>query len=644
MSSINRPHRKKPLLSYTSVQLGVQTVNMEVGALCIKLLVHVLFLLCAHVQDVDSLILHLEPNRLQFFEYESLIFHCEGSHDSTGLKIVHRSKGELLRCKTTVTSKRSSCTIPNIFPQDSGQYWCESRDGKRSDIIHITVTAGDVILESPISVVEGEAVTLCCRHKTTSTNLSADFYKDGRLIRTSSTGNLSIPSVSKRDEGFYKCISGGRESAESLMAVQVDPVILESPISVVEGEAVTLRCRRKTTSSNLSADFYKDGHLIRRSSTGNMSIPSVSKHDEGFYKCISGGRESAESLMAVQDGPVILESPISVVEGETVTLRCRHKATSTNLSADFYKDSHLIRTSSTGNLSIPSVSKRDEGFYKCISGGRESAESLMAVQVDPVILESPISVVEGETVTLRCRRKTTSSNLSADFYKDGHLIRTSSTGNMSIPSVSKHDEGFYKCISGGRESAESLMAVQDGPVILESPISVVEGETVTLRCRRKTTSSNLSADFYKDGHLIRTSSAGNMSIPSVSKRDEGFYKCISGGRESAESLMAVQDNQGENVSSFSTPWIVTTVLSILLLLVGLLHFGKYIQNKVTVEARRVAADAPSDQAMYAAITKDRTKREQGVSRTMTATVHSAGTNRPLTQEPLYSLIQSQRDG
>uniref|UniRef100_A0A3Q3FPE2 Ig-like domain-containing protein n=1 Tax=Labrus bergylta TaxID=56723 RepID=A0A3Q3FPE2_9LABR len=168
----------------------------------------------------DSLILRLEPNRLQFFEYESLIFHCEGSHDPTGLKIVHRSKGELLKCNTTVTSKRSSCTIPNIFPEDSGQYWCESRDGKRSNIIHITVTVDPVILESPISVVEGEAVTLRCRHKTTSSNLSADFYKDGRLIRRSSTGNLSIPSVSKRDEGFYKCISGGRESAESLMAVQ----------------------------------------------------------------------------------------------------------------------------------------------------------------------------------------------------------------------------------------------------------------------------------------------------------------------------------------------------------------------------------------------------------------------------------------
>nr|XP_029137317.1 low affinity immunoglobulin gamma Fc region receptor II-like isoform X5 [Labrus bergylta] len=458
MSSINRLHRKKPLLRYTSVQLGVQTVNMEVAVLCIKLLVHVLFLLCAHVQDVDSLILRLEPNRLQFFEYESLIFHCEGSQDSTGLKIVHRSKGELLRCKTTVTSKRSSCTIPNIFPQDSGQYWCESRDGKRSDIIHINVTDG--------------------------------------------------------------------------------PVILESPISVVEGETVTLRCRHKTTSTNLSADFYKDGHLIRRSSTGNLSIPSVSKRDEGFYKCISGGRESAESLMAVQDGPVILESPISVVEGEAVTLRCRHKATSSNLSADFYKDGRLIRRSSAGNMSIPSVSKRDEGFYKCsISGGRESAESLMAVQVDPVILESPISVVEGEAVTLRCRHKTTSSNLSADFYKDGRLIRRSSTGNLSIPSVSKRDEGFYKCISGGRESAESLMAVQES----------------------------------------HQESRASSDLPFIIFR---------------------------NV-------LPVVMMALLLVLLGRFHCGK-LRGKPT---------------------------EQGVSRVMTATVHSAGTNQPLTQEPLYSLIQ-----
>ncbi|XP_029136318.2 low affinity immunoglobulin gamma Fc region receptor III-A-like [Labrus bergylta] len=193
---------------------------MAVSALNIRPLICVLFLLCAHVQDVDSLILRPEPNMLQFFEYESLTFHCEGSYDSTGLKIVHRSKGELQTCETPVTSKRSSCSINTLYLDENGQYWCESGDGKTSDIIYITVTAGPVILESPISVVEGEDVTLRCRNKTTSHN-PADFYKDGRLIGRSFTENMTIPGVTKRDEGLYKCtISGGGESAESRMAVE----------------------------------------------------------------------------------------------------------------------------------------------------------------------------------------------------------------------------------------------------------------------------------------------------------------------------------------------------------------------------------------------------------------------------------------
>ncbi|XP_060887746.1 low affinity immunoglobulin gamma Fc region receptor II-b-like isoform X3 [Labrus mixtus] len=266
---------------------------MEVCALNIRLLICVLFLLGAHVQDVDSLILRLEPNRLQFFEYEALIFHCEGSHDPTGLKIVHRSKGELLKCQTTVTSKRSSCTIPNIFPEDSGQYWCESRDGKRSDIIHITVTDGPVILESPISVVEGEAVTLCCRHKTTSSNLSADFYKDGRFIRKSSTRNLSISSVSKRDEGFYKCsISGGRESAESLMAVQVMLYLstLAPQSGTAEVQTVTVEARRVAADAPCDQVMYaaitKD-RTKRGTSLDSLSCPgSFHIHDSPSYVLI----------------------------------------------------------------------------------------------------------------------------------------------------------------------------------------------------------------------------------------------------------------------------------------------------------------------------------------------------------------------
>lgn len=79
-----------------------------------------------------------------------------------------------------------------------------------------------------------------------------------------------------------------------------------------------------------------------------------------------------------------------------------------------------------------------------------------------MILEIPaVPVMEGETVTLGCRNKTTSFNFTTDFYKDGLHISTNSTQNMTIHRVSKSDEGYYKCsISGAGESPESWLAVR----------------------------------------------------------------------------------------------------------------------------------------------------------------------------------------
>ncbi|XP_076581681.1 Fc receptor-like protein 4 [Chaetodon auriga] len=199
---------------------------MEVTALCIRLLMKVLFLLRALHHKVDSVSLQVVPNKQQFFEYDSVIFHCEGFSDSTGLKVVN-FKGEVPSCKTasTLTSTGLFCTQNSLYPGDSGVYWCEDGGRNRSNSINITVTAGPVILESPVlPVMEGDVVTLRCRNKTSDSILIVDFYKDGRLIRSSSTGWMIIPIVSRSDEGLYKCrISDGGESAQSLLTVRETP-------------------------------------------------------------------------------------------------------------------------------------------------------------------------------------------------------------------------------------------------------------------------------------------------------------------------------------------------------------------------------------------------------------------------------------
>ncbi|CAK6981005.1 low affinity immunoglobulin gamma Fc region receptor II-b-like [Scomber scombrus] len=195
---------------------------MEVTALCIRLLVTVLSLLCSYAQKNDAA-LSIKPNRLQFFEYEPVHFHCGGFDGSTGWKIVHWFKREIPNCDThMVESIGLNCSIKNVYSEDSGEYWCESASGRRSNSINITVITSSVILESPaLPVMEGNPVILRCRSKTTSANPTADFYKDGLFIRSSSMGEMIIYSVSKSDEGLYKCnISGAGGSAESWMAIR----------------------------------------------------------------------------------------------------------------------------------------------------------------------------------------------------------------------------------------------------------------------------------------------------------------------------------------------------------------------------------------------------------------------------------------
>ena len=93
----------------------------------------------------------------------------------------------------------------------------------------------------------------------------------------------------------------------------------------------------------------------------------------------------------------------------------------------------------------------------------------------------------------------------------------------------------------------TVFVCSEGDVIMESPVlPVIEGSDVTLRCwyKNKTTgipSSDLPADFYKDGSLIRTESTGQMTIHNVIKSDVGFYKChISDLEESPEGWLDVR--------------------------------------------------------------------------------------------------------
>ncbi|KAM6894273.1 Fc receptor-like protein 5 [Lycodopsis pacificus] len=168
--------------------------------------------------------LRLVPNRSQFFQYESVTLSCvDSGHFSEWRVKRNTSTQKNEECMNWGTRNESRCFINGLHQLDTGVYWCEFGAGECSDTVNITVTGGSVILKSPVHPVqEGESVTLhCIKETTSSSNLTAEFYKDGVLVGSSSTGNMTIHSVLKSDEGLYNChISGAGESGDSWLAVR----------------------------------------------------------------------------------------------------------------------------------------------------------------------------------------------------------------------------------------------------------------------------------------------------------------------------------------------------------------------------------------------------------------------------------------
>uniref|UniRef100_A0A8P4KNB0 Ig-like domain-containing protein n=1 Tax=Dicentrarchus labrax TaxID=13489 RepID=A0A8P4KNB0_DICLA len=340
----------------------------------------------------------------QMFKGQFVSLNCEEDDSSAGWTL-RRNTTRDTRTQCGVTwgrSAGSSCNISFIITEDSGVYWCESREGATSNTINISVTGGPVILQSPVlPVMEGDDVSLHCKTKTPPSNLTAAFYKDGSLIRTEPTGHMTIHHVSRSDEGLYKNKVSTEEKGHSVFQISLSDclkyhkfppaslTVSPSSSQMFEEDSVTLSCEEDDSSA---------GWTLRRNTTrdtrtqcgvtwgepagSSCNISFIVPLDSGVYWCES--REGATSNtinISVTGGPVILQSPVlPVMEGDDVSLHCKTKTPPSNLTAAFYKDGSLIRTEPTGHMTIHHVSRSDEGLYKCHIGSHgESPPSWITV-------------------------------------------------------------------------------------------------------------------------------------------------------------------------------------------------------------------------------------------------------------------------
>ncbi|XP_062239551.1 sialoadhesin-like [Platichthys flesus] len=331
----------------------------------------------------------LTPDRSQSFEYKDVTVKCEhkDSDDWTVWRITTKDL-QMSQCwQGWGTQATPTCDMKTVKQPTSGVYWCQSKHGQSSNALNITVTAGPVILQSPVlPVAAGEMVTLFCKTKNAAYNPPAFFYKNGARIGTIAAGHMTIHNFSKSDEGAYKCdITGLGESPPAwlLMKDDSEPASLSaSPDSsqLSEYENLSLNCGSDSSFhdwtikrfTNETKKLSSCGDDWGKTTSSGCIVQTVKQLDSAIYWCESPARQRSNSInITVYDGPVILQSPVlPVEEGDNVTLICKTKRPPFNLSADFYKDGTFVRTTPTGHMTIHLVSKSDEGAYKCDIRGR----------------------------------------------------------------------------------------------------------------------------------------------------------------------------------------------------------------------------------------------------------------------------------
>ncbi|KAF5890605.1 Fc receptor-like protein 5, partial [Clarias magur] len=177
----------------------------------------------------------INPNRTQHFTKHSLSLSCEDQSKSNRWIVRRYTHSEKVSDCSLWGSVAigSTCEISSFSTSDTGGYWCESESGETSNPVNITVHGGDVILESPIHhVTEGHPLILRCLDRNTKlSQFIPDFYKDGSVLQTQTTGEMIIHKVSKSDEGFYHCKHPVRgESPKSWVSVRG---VEEAPFTVL---------------------------------------------------------------------------------------------------------------------------------------------------------------------------------------------------------------------------------------------------------------------------------------------------------------------------------------------------------------------------------------------------------------------------
>ncbi|KAF4805284.1 Fc receptor-like protein 4 [Turdus rufiventris] len=355
---------------------------------------------------------------------------------------------------------------------------------------------------------------------------------------------------------------------------QTPQLLVEPPwMPVVLWDWVTLTCQGSGTASN--TNWYKNGEQL-----GQEGPDSITVTESGTYQC-ERPWTGLSPPVTVSNAWLVLQVPArALLEGDTVTLRCRGWQNNMVTSVSFYRDGKEVEALQDGTeLSLSPLQLNHSGHYHCSSqvyywssrwvqsaplpvtmkGEHPTATTRHHHSPSPVtqdhkssspisfpelfsvpVLEGPPEVPEGSPLNLSYLSTPSPlrppAPLLYSFYRDRQLVGgPQGSPHLLMPAVGVSHSGNYSCQvrsegeavwkNSARLGVTVRMPVANATIIPGSPaLQVCPGDPVTLRCSVQVGSAPVTFIWLHNGHQVAQGPL--LELGAVHEGHLGTYQCV----------------------------------------------------------------------------------------------------------------------
>ncbi|XP_062389720.1 B-cell receptor CD22-like [Sardina pilchardus] len=514
--------------------------------------------------------------------------------------------------------KRNNCSLriknlSNRYTREQYRFRFITDDsqGKYSGS-EVSLTLTDLhVSVRPEPVKKGNEVTLTCSTTCSlSNNPTYIWYRNSQPLSYShitSSNTLSIPTFNVRvDAGYYSCALRGHEghpspsvcvlscwsvtyTPQSICALKGSSVELHSYYTYPRDQTIMKTLWFITWPHNREPDdlIDDDNYQGRVTYTGDnknshtLSISNLTVNDSNKYRFRVISQEGemvagSDLHLSVTELQVVM-SPVTVKEGDNVTLTCNTTCSlSNNPTYIWYRNSQPVYDlhNTDNQLAIDSVCTKDAGKYSCAVKRHEIHSSpaiTLSVRYAPRNTSASVrpsgEPVEGSSVTLTC---------SSDANPPAHYTwykmlndRSSQAGlsqNHSFTNINSEQSGLYYCVAENEIGNDTSSVVQinvtyaprNTSASVSPSVDIEEGSSVTLTCSSDANPPVHNYTWYRGRHgseSIWLAQGWSYSITNISAEHSGLYYC------KAENNLGASKSNGTFLDVFYSPRMTSASLS-----------------------------------------------------------------------------------